>query len=204
MAIICLALSLTSCSDKLVMDGGGLTHKKTGIKYSYVLDVCYQPVAYNDTEAYTQWKYNDMKIDYYEIKDLDPAEWLYSPVLGELICSTGEELPGLSGFGAETAMICIEDVKPYSIYDISDSAVVEKIVARILDEGTPSYSTILPSVNYTLKFASKEYPQFYYSMVLVADEDGVYIHDRMQGKYIDMGDLFDQYELYDGEYDYEG
>ncbi len=203
MALICLALTLTSCSDKLVMDGSGLTHKKTGITYSYVMDVCYQPVGY-DKDPYTKWKYNDMKIEYYAVQGLEPTEWLYSPILGELLCSTGEVLPGIEGFGAETALICVEAVTPYSIYEIKDGAAVEQIIARLLDENTPSYSTILPTSNYTLKFESKKYPHFYYSMVLVADEDGVYIHDRMQGKYFDMGDLFDEYELYDGEYAYEG
>ena len=56
--------------------------------------------------------------------------------------------------------------------------------------------------NYTLKFVSEKYPAFYYSVVLVADEDGVYVHDRMNGRYVDMGLLFDEYELYRGE-DYE-
>ena len=55
------------------------------------------------------------------------------------------------------------------------------------------------SSNYTLKFVSEKYPEFYYSVVLAADEDGVYVHDRMNGRYIDMGLLFDEYGLYNSD-----
>ncbi len=201
MAVICLALSLTSCADRLTIDGRGLTHKKTGITYAYVMNMAYQPIEY-ESEPFTKLKYNDVTVDYYAVKGLEPSEWLYSPLLGELVCATGAELPELEGFGAEQAFICIEATNPYSIYDISDKVKVDAIVAKILDENTPTYSTIMPSSNYTIKFTSKQYPQFYYSLVLVADEDGVYVHDRMNKKYIDMGSLFDEYELYDSvEYD---
>lgn len=195
MALVCLALSLTSCTNRMVMDANGLTHKKTGITYTYVMDICYQPVEYAP-EPYTTWKYNGIKVEYYAIKGLEVTEWLYCPVLGELLCSTGEELPDITGFEPEHALICIEEVNPYSIYKIEDKETIEKIIERYTDEATPSYSTILASSNYTIKFVSDKYPSFYYSMVLVADEDGVYIHDRMRDRYIDMGDLFDEYELY--------
>ena len=58
MAIICLSLSLTSCADKMTLSGNGLTHKKTGITYTYVFDPAYQPIEY-ETEAYTKWKRNE-------------------------------------------------------------------------------------------------------------------------------------------------
>ncbi len=204
MALICLVLSLTSCSNKMVMDGGGLTHQKTGIKYYYVTDICYQPKQYA-SEPYTSWKYNDVKVEYYAINGLKETEWLYCPILGELLCATDEELPGIEGFGASSAFIAVEATNPYSIHELKDREFINKVIARYLDETTPSYSTVMHTSNYSLKFVSEKYPSLYYSMILVADADGVYIHDRMQGRYIDMGDLFDQYDLYDPEdEDYDG
>lgn len=203
LAAVCLALSLTGCTNRITMTENGLTHKKTGISYTYVLDPCYQPKEY-ETEPYTKWKYNDVKVEYYAIAGLEPTEWLYSPMMGEILCATDEVLPDLSGFEANGAFICIEAATPYSIYEIKDQAEVDKIIERYFDESAPTYSTIMASSNYTLKFVSDKYPEFYYSIVLVADEDGVYVHDRMTGRYIDMGHLFDDYELYDGESDYEG
>lgn len=201
LAAICLMLSLTGCSNSMTMTGGGLTHKKTGISYSYVLDPCYQPKEYSD-EAYTKWKYNDVTVEYFAIAGLEPTEWLYCPMMGEILCSTGEELPDITGFEPTGAYICIEAATPYTIYEIKDQSEIDKIVERFLSEDAPSYSTIMASSNYTLKFESEKYPDFYYSVVLVADEDGVYIHDRMNGRYIDMGLLFSEYNLYEGE-DYD-
>ncbi len=202
LALICLALSLTSCSNRLVMTGTGLTNKKTGVAYSYVLDPAYQPVEHAK-DAYTKWKYNKITVEYYEIAGLSPEEWLYCPTLGEVLCSTGEELPGLDGFEATGALLCIEAAIPYSIYEITEQEFIDKIVARYLDPATPSYSTVMETSNYSIKFKSEKYPEFYYSLVLVSDVDGTYVHDRMTGRYIDMGDLFDEYELYDLE-EYEG
>lgn len=198
LAAICLTMSLTGCSNRMTMTGNGLTHKKTGVSYTYVLDPCYQPKEY-DQEPYTKWKYNDVTVEYFAIAELDPAEWLYCPMMGEILCSTGEELPDITGFEATNAYICIEAATAYTIYEISEQDMIDKIIERYLSEDAPSYSTIMETSNYTLKFESKKYPNFYYSMVLVADEDGVYIHDRMNGRYIDMGLLFDEYNLFEGE-----
>ena len=198
MALICLALSLCSCANRMTMTGNGLTHKKTGITYTYVFDPAYQPVEY-DTEAYTKWKRNDVKIEYFAIKGLEPTEWLYCPMMGEVLCSTDEVLPDLSGFDATGAYICIEAKVAYTIYEIKDQELLDKIVERYLDENTTSYSTVMDTENYTIKFASEKYPEFYYNLVLVADSDGVYIHDRLTGRYIDMGMLFDEFNLYEGE-----
>ena len=202
LALVSLCLSLTSCSNRMVMTGGGLTNKKTGVSYSYVLNPAYQPIEYSD-EAYTKWKYNKITVEYVAIKGLKEEEWLYCPTLGEVLCATGEELPGLDGFGAKGALLCIEAAIPYSIYEITEQEFIDKIVARYLDPATPSYSTVMETSNYSIKFTSEKYPEFYYSLVLVSDVDGTYVHDRMTGRYIDMGDLFDEYELYDLE-DYEG
>ncbi len=201
MAFICLALSLTSCADKMVWTKDGFTHKKTGISYYTVTDMCYQPIEY-EKEAYTKWKYNDVKVEYFAIKGLEPTEWLYCPMMGEIICSTNAELPDIAGFDPTVAYICIEANTAYTIHEIVDQAKIDAIVERYLSEDTPSYSTIMETSNYTIKFTSEKYPEFYYSMVLVADSDGVYIHDRMSHRYIDMGLLFSEYDLYEGE-DYD-
>lgn len=202
LALICLTLSLTSCSNRMVMTGAGLENKKTGISYSYVLNPAYQPIEYAG-EPYTKWKYNKISVEYFAIKGLKEEEWLYCPTLGEVLCATGEELPELGGFDAKGALICIEATIPYSIYEIKDQKFIDKIVERYLDPATPSYSTVMETSNYSIKFTSEKYPEFYYSLVLVADVDGTYVHDRMTGRYIDMGNLFDEYELYELE-DYEG
>ena len=198
LAAICLALSLTGCANRMTMTGDGLTHRKTGISYTYVFDPCYQPIEY-ETEAYTKWKRNDVKIEYFAISGLEPTEWLYCPMMGEVLCSTGEILPDVAGFDPTGAYICIEANTAYTIHEITDQALIDAVVERYLDENTPSYSTIMETSNYSIKFTSEKYPEFYYSMVLVADQDGTYIHDRMTGRYIDMGLLFSEYELYDGD-----
>ena len=126
LALICLTLSLTSCSNRMVMTGAGLENKKTGISYSYVLNPAYQPVEYAG-EPYTKWKYNKISVEYFAIKGLKEEEWLYCPTLGEVLCSTGEELPELGGFDANGALICIEAAIPYSIYEIKDQEFIDKI-----------------------------------------------------------------------------
>ena len=107
--------------------------------------------------------------------------------------------------GSEIIFAGLDDVeKLKSIYEITDQEFIDKIVARYLDPATPSYSTVMETSNYSIKFTSEKYPEFYYSLVLVCDVDGTYIHDRMTGRYIDMGDLFDEYDLYNLDEDYEG
>ena len=201
MAMICLILSLTSCANKMVMTGNGFVHRKTGITYYYVLDPAYQPVEY-EKDAYTKWNRNDVKVEYFAIKGLDPTEWLYCPMMAEVLCATDETLPDLTGFDPKGAYICIEESTAYTIYEIESQELIDKITERYLDENTPSYSTVMYTSNYSIKFISDKYPEFYYSLVLAADADGVYIHDRLTGRYIDMGHLFDEYDLY-GEEDYE-
>lgn len=201
MALVCLTLSLTSCANKMTMTGNGLTHKKTGISYTYVFDPAYQPIEY-ETEPYTKWKRNDVKIEYYAIKGLEPTEWLYCPMMGEVLCATDEILPDLRGFDPTHAYICIESTTAYTIHDIDSQTLIDNVVERYLDENTTSYSTVMDTSNYSIKFTSEKYPEFYYSLILVADEDGVYIHDRLTGRYIDMGLLFNEYNLYEGE-DYD-
>jgi hypothetical protein len=136
--VICLALAviflcpiLTSCGNKMVMTGAGLTHKKTGVEYLYVLDPCYQPKEY-ETEPYTKWKYNDFTVEYYAVKGFEPTEWLYCPTLGELLCATGAELPSLEGFAPNGVFICVEANVPYSIYEIKDQATVDQILQRYM------------------------------------------------------------------------
>lgn len=199
--MICLVLSLTGCSNRMTMTGTGLTHKKTGISYTYVLDPCYQPIEY-EKEPYTKWKRNDVSVEYFAIKGLDPTEWLYCPMMGEVLFSTDTSLPDLEGFDPTGAFICIEANTAYTIHEIVDQAKIDAIVERYLSEDTPSYSTVLDTSNYSIKFTSEKYPEFYYSLVLVADSDGVYVHDRMTGRYIDMGLLFSEFDLYEGE-DYD-
>jgi hypothetical protein len=201
MALICLALSLSSCANKMVMDGNGLTHKKTGITYTYVFDPAYQPVEF-ESDVYTKWKRNDVKVEYHAIKGLQPTEWLYCPMMGEILSATDEALPNLLGFEPTGAYICIEGNTAYTIDEIKSQDLIDKIVERYLDENTASYSTVMDSESYSIKFTSEKYPQFYYSLVLVADCDGVYIHDRLTGRYIDMGLLFNEFNLYTGD-DYE-
>lgn len=201
MALVCLYLSLTSCANKMSLTGNGLTHRKTGVAYTYVLDPAYQPIEY-ETEAYTKWKRNGVKIEYFAIKGLDPAEWLYCPMMGELLCATDEVLPDLRGFDPTGAYICIEGATAYTVYEIDSQELIDNIVERYLDENTPVYSTVMETSNYSVKFTSEKYPEFYYSLILVADEEGVYVHDRLTGKYIDMGLLFEEYHLYEGE-DYD-
>jgi len=199
MALICLALSFTSCSDKMVWTKDGFTHKKTGITYYTLTNMCYQPVEY-EKEAYTVWKHNDVKVEYFAIKGLEPTEWLYCPMMGEIICSADEALPeDIVEFEPNVAYICVESTIAYTIHEILDQEKIDAIVERYMSEDAPSYSTVMETTNYTIKFTSEKYPEFYYSMVLVADVDGVYIHDRMAQRYIDMGLLFDEYALYDGE-----
>ena len=199
---ITLTVSLTGCTNKLEITPDGLTHKKTGISYTYVLDPCYQPVEFTE-EAYTKWKYNDMTVEYHQIKGLSPEEWLYCPITGDILNSTDTELPDLIGFEPTSAAICIESTTAYSIYDIDDPDLLAKIVEEYMSEDAKTYSVVGQSSNYSLKFISKKYPAFYYSVVLVADADGVYIHDRMSGRYVDMGRLFDEYNLYEGFYESE-
>lgn len=201
LAMICLALSLCGCANKMTMTGNGFVHQKTGITYYYVLDPSYQPVEY-ESEPYTKWKRNDVKVEYFAIKGLEPTEWLYCPMMAEILCATDEALPDLAGFDPNGAYICIEGSTAYTLYEIDSQELVDKIAQRYLDENTPSYSTVMHTSNYSIKFTSKKYPEFYYSLVLVADADGVYVHDRLTGRYIDMGLLFEEYDLYEDD-DYE-
>lgn len=202
LAAMLLTISLTGCSNKLEFTPDGLTHKKTGISYTYVLNTCYQPIEY-EQDAYTKWKYNDVTVEYHAIKGLAPEEWLYCPVTGDILNATDTELPDILGFEATSAFICVEAHTAYSIHEIEDAELIGKIVEAYADPNAVTYSAVGQSNNYSLKFVSKKYPAFYYSVVLVADEDGVYIHDRMNGKYIDMGRLFDEYSLFEGFYESE-
>lgn len=204
---ICIALvlvmmlpMLASCANTFVNNAGNMTDKKTGITYTYVYTSVYQPVAV-ETESYIIWKHNDVTIDYFPIVGLEPTEWLYSE-FGELLCSTGETLPSLEGFRAKSAFICLEGASAVSLYEITDKKKLEAIVERYTTGEREKYPSDPSGASFSLKFMSDEYPEFYYSLVLIAYPDSTYLYDRLNGIYVNMGDLFDEYDLF-GLYGYD-
>ncbi len=205
--IACFALALmlalpmfTSCANTFVNNAGNMTDKKTGITYTYVYTSVYQPIAVS-TESYIIWKHNNVKINYYPIEGLEPTEWLYSDY-GELLCSTGEELPSLEGFGAKGAFICLEGTSAVSLFEIKDKTTVDKIVEAYTTGEREKYPSDPSGSTFSLKFISDEYPEFYYNLILIAYADSTYLYDRLNGIYVNMGDLFDEYDLY-GTYGYD-
>ncbi len=204
-----MLLALFSCQKGLVRD------KDTGAYYDKKNDVFYRlaPVGYEAIEkakeAYTSFKGNEFTTEYFEIRGLDPKEFLVSQ-FGDVIYSTGEALPELDGFEANGALLCYNSGYMANVISIAELTADEvKRVTELYDDAESgdhaSHFNVNAAYSYTLKLTSEKYAGLYYSVSVRYDYEGhLWVYDPANGRGFIADDILADYiEEHENSYDEE-
>ena len=190
LSIILVAVSLVSCSPKLVFANGKILDKSTDIYYNYAPNT-YEAVAVAKA-VYTYWEQNDVEVAYHAIEGLPTSEYLVDE-FGYVICAEGKDLPDLSGFGARSALLCTNTEVAMSIAEITNQATISALVDIYMNaQGETFSNTAIDTLS--IKFISNDYPHLYFSLsVLIEEDSSVYLWNRDNGRYVSVGTLLDEY-----------
>ena len=152
-----LATVLVSCSGSLVnlkYDDGQLINRRLRLVYNPA-PTTFQPVSIGEAYGF----YSELEMTLYEIKGLDPKEWLTQEYLGSattVFYSDSLSLPSLADFGATKAIVCSNEEITYALVTIDDQGVVDSLV-DVFENGTPCEWPLINAVcTYDLKFCSEE------------------------------------------------
>jgi len=187
-------LMLTGCSASLVnlqYKEGQLINKRLGLAYN-TAPVYYEPVAIGNAYGY----YGKGDLTLYEITGLDPKEWITEGNVGGIATvfyREGLTLPTLAEMAPEQIYVCTGDEVIFGVATVDDSDAVAELV-RLYTEGEEDVMPISDSlIRYDLRFSSKTYPSIYYNLTYYEHEEGVYLYDRVEKRYIPIGDLLESW-----------
>lgn len=190
-----LLLSLCSCSLRLNnlnydKTANTFTDKSTGITYTDI-PFCYEPVALG--EEYAKWNTGEEKVIFYEIPDAEPTVWLAEEGM-TVFLNTAHDLPDLRGFKPSGVIIVVEEVIQVSLAVIEKAEDIEALVAAWENGEAVELPGAEPTLSYSAKFTSEEYPWLYYKLVYVEYADGArYLYDRESGRCVDAGEVIAAY-----------
>jgi len=190
-----LLLSLCSCSLRLNnlnydKTANTFTDKSTGITYTDI-PFCYEPVMLG--EEYAKWNTGEEKVIFYEIPGADPTVWLAEEGM-TVFLNTAHDLPDLSGFKPTGVIIVVEEMIQVSLAVIEKAEDVEALVEAWENGEAVELPGAEPTLSYSAKFTSEEYPWLYYKLVYVEYADGArYLYDRESGRCVDAGEVISAY-----------
>jgi hypothetical protein len=112
---------------------------------------------------------------------------------GYVICAEDKELPDLDGFAPTGALVCTNTEAAVSIGDIKDGATLSSLVDLYINgKGVTFENTAVETL--AIKFTSEKYPHLYFNLsVMIEEDESVYLWNRDSGRYVNVGDLLDQY-----------
>ena len=190
--IIILAMLATtvSCSSGLVFDKGKILDSKTGIYYGYAPNT-YEAIAVSNN-IYSVWEQNNVEVAYHAIEGLPTDEYLVDEY-GYIICAVDKVLPDLDGFAPTSALICTNTEVAVSIGEINEKAKVFALVELYMNGESVNFeNTAIDTLE--VKFISEKYPNLYFNLsVMIEEDNSVYLWNRDNGKYINVGNMLDQY-----------
>ncbi len=188
--LICIMLAAVACGPKLVFEGGRILDTKTDVYYGFAPNT-YEAVAIANA-IYAVWEQNDVEVAYHAIEGLPTEEYLVDEY-GYVICAEGKELPDLDGFEPTGALVCTNAEVAVSIGDIKDGATLSALVDLYINGKSVTFeNTAVDTLS--IKFTSEKYPHLYFSLsVMIEEDESVYLWNRDNGRYVNVGGLLDQY-----------
>ena len=183
-------LLLSGCSGTLVTlkyEDGKRFNKRLGLSY-LAAPTNYEPVSVG--EAYGYYEKADMTL--YEIKGLNPKEWLTQSYAGSATTIFYDDditLPTLAELNPGKIYITESESVTVSIGTVDDPAVIANVV-DLFTNGTYAEWPLIDSYKiYELKFYSEEnYPHIYYNLTYGEFEEGVFLYDRNTKHCVMIGD----------------
>lgn len=189
------ALLLLSCSGELVnfkYEDGQMQNKRLHLSYTPA-PTNYEPVSVG--EAYGYYAKSDMTL--YEIKGLDPHEWLTQAYAGSattIFYASDITLPTLTELDPTKIYVCDGDSVTISVATIDDKAVIDKLIDLFENGEYAEWPLINAYKTYELKFYSEEnYPHIYYNLTYGEFEEGFFLYDRNTKRSVMIGDTLADY-----------
>lgn len=189
------AAMLVSCSGSLVnlsYNEGQLVNKRLGLAYTPA-PTTYQPVSIGEPYGF----YGKSELTLYEIKGLDPKEWLTQEYLGSattIFYADTVALPDLSDFAPTKVIICSNEEITYALATISEKNVIDALV-DVFENGTACEWPLVDAIGtYDMKFQSEElYPHLYYNLIYGEFPEGKFLYDRNTKHCVNIGTILDDY-----------
>lgn len=183
-------LLLSSCSGTLVnlkYEDGQMINKRLRLAYTPA-PTNYEPVSVG--EAYGYYEKSDMTL--YEIKGLDPKEWLTQAYAGSattIFYSDDSTLPTLAELEPTKIYVTEGESVTVSINTVDDQAVINKVIDLFTNGTYAEWPLIDAYKTYELKFYSEEkYPHIYYNLTYGEFEEGIFLYDRNTKHSVMIGD----------------
>lgn len=183
-------LTAISCGPKLVFEDGKILDTKTDVYYNFAPNT-YEAIAIANA-IYAVWEQNDVEVAYHAIEGLPTEEYLVDEY-GYVICADGKELPELDGFEPAGALVCTNTDVAVSIGEIKEKATLKALVDLYMNGDSETFkNTAVDTLS--IKFTSEKYPHLYFNLSVMIEEDrSVYLWNRDSGRYVNVGNLLDQY-----------
>ena len=187
---LALLLTATACAGTLVnlkYENGRMANKRLGLSY-IPAPTNYEPVSVG--EAYGYYEKSDMTL--YEIKGLNPKEWLTQAYAGSATTIFYDEditLPTLADLNPNKIYVTEGESVTVSIVTVNDQAVIDTVI-DLFTNGTYAEWPLLGSyATYELKFYSEEsYPHIYYNLTYGEFDEGIFLYDRNTKHCVMIGD----------------
>lgn len=189
--LVFIMLAAVSCgAPKLVLEDGKIFDTKTDIYYSFAPNT-YEAMAIANA-IYAVWEQNGVEVAYHAIEGLPTEEYLVDEY-GYVICADGKELPDLGGFEPTGALVCTNTEVAVSIGEIKEKAKLNALADLYINgENVTFENTAVDTLS--IKFTSDKYPNLYFNLsVMVEEDNSVYLWNRDNGRYVNVGDLLNQY-----------
>lgn len=181
---------LSSCSGTLVnlkYENGQMINKRLKLAYTPA-PTNYEPVSVG--EAYAYYEKSDMTL--YEIKGLDPKDWLTQAYAGSattIFYSDDSTLPTLAELEPNKIYVTEGDSVTISIVTVDDIDVINNVIDIFENGEYAEWPLINAYTTYELKFYSEEkYPHIYYNLTYGEFEEGIFLYDRNTKHSVIIGD----------------
>ncbi len=194
-AVLC-ALSLASCGPTIKTGEQGLYDKKNDISYIHA------PTAYEAAvrgKKYGKLKINDqVSLDLFIIPGLEPTEVLTTEDNNIVYAST-YALPSLLEMAPSAVHVCVEGKETaHTLFSITDVADIASLIDAYTKGQPVDYPGTVPMRSYRVRFESRQYIGFYYTLTYMeyasdlTDGDRVlgrcFLYDRFEERFVPVGD----------------
>lgn len=193
--ILSSLLMMSSCSASLVnlkYEDGKMFNKRLKIEY-YPAPTNYEPVSVG--EAYGYYGKSDMIL--YEIKGLEPKEWLTQEYAGSattIFYSTDITLPTLKELKPNKLYICSNEETTFAVATVEDVDLINELIDIYINGEYEEWPLINSIATYELKFYSEDkYPHIYYNLTYGEFEEGKFIYDRNTKRSVRIDEILSDY-----------
>lgn len=181
LCLILGALVLSSCKTTLKPGDNGLYDEKNGVKY---INASTMYEATNRDKEYGKLEIaKDLSYTLYTIPGIDPTELLATEDDNILYAST-LTMPTLKEMKPNAMHLCIDGSKTtHVLFTITDGAQLQKLVDTYMNGSNVTYTSTQPLRDFRVRFASPDYPGFYYTLTYLEYADDVEVDGVSYGKY---------------------